>query len=244
MSVFLKVMIVIDAVLLIALLIVPFVRFKKSVDEASDNSVAPVPTEEPVAAPVIEEKPIEETVEEAPAPAEEVVPETAEEPVTEVAPAEEPVKPVEVVIGNANAVVAKRVPFNEKMLFAEKKVQNYYNAVYNAFISYRKINPRVSSKGISYRLGRQLVAKLTIRGKTLRFHLALPMDAVNEKVYFQRDFSGTKAYAEVPFTVKIKSDRGLKNALKLIEVLAEQHGIEKKTRFTEVDSIELLKSVK
>ena len=49
--------------------------------------------------------------------------------------------------------------------------------------------------------------------------------------------SDVKEYAEVPFTVKIRSDRALKNALKLIDALAEKQGFEKKTRFTEVDAI-------
>ncbi len=235
MSVFLKVMLAIDVVLFIAVIILPFIRFKKSVSEEPAVET-PAPVAEPVAE--VEPEPVAEVVEE-PTP---VVEEVVEEPATEEV-VEEPA-PEQIVIGNASGEAVRRVPFNEKMLFAEKKVQNYYNTIYNAFISYRKINPRVSSKGVSYRLGRELVAKLTIRGKTLRFHLALPMDAVDANVYFQRDFSDTKAYEQVPFTVKVRSDRGLKNALKLIEVLAEKHAIEKKTRFNEVDSIELLKGLK
>ncbi len=236
MSVFLKVMLAIDVVLFIAVIILPFIRFKKSV---SEESVVETPA--PVAEPVVEVKPepVVEVVAEEPVPA---VVEVVEEPAIEEV-VEEPA-PEQIVIGDASGETIRRVPFNEKMLFAEKKVQNYYNAIYNAFISYRKINPRVSSKGVSYRLGRELVAKLTIRGKTLRFHLALPMDAVDANIYFQRDFSDTKAYEQVPFTVKVRSDRGLKNALKLIDVLAEKHGIERKTRFNEVDSIELLKGLK
>ena len=54
--------------------------------------------------------------------------------------------------------------------------------------------------------------------------------------------SDVKAYEEVPFTVKVKSERGAKNALKLIAALAEAHGLEKKTRSTPVDSIEDLKA--
>lgn len=224
MSVFLKLMLIIDVVLFLAVIILPLVRFKRSVGREIENSV---PETEPE---VVESFRMEET----PASVEEVAPTAVEEPA----------KP-EIVIGDAEvkANAERRVPFNEKMLFAEKKVQNYYNEIYNKFISFRKINPRVSSKGISYRLGRELVAKLTIRGKILRFHLALPMDAVDGKIYFQRDFSATKAYEAVPFTVKVKSDRGLKNALKLIDVLAEHENIEKKTRYTPVDSIELLKKV-
>lgn len=232
MSVFLKVMLVVDIVLFLAVIILPLIRFKRAIDKVNEEPVK-VPVAQP--APAVVEEPVAEPVVEAPAPAvEEVAPAVVEEPVAE------PEVP-EMVIGDVSDKAERRVPFNEKMLFAEKKIQGYYNAIYNKFISFRKVNPRVSSKGISYRLGRDLIAKLTLRGKTLRFHLALPMDAVESNIYFQRDFSTAKAYAEVPFTVKVKSDRGLKNALKLIDVLAEHAKIEKKTRFVEIDSIELLK---
>ena len=105
----------------------------------------------------------------------------------------------------------------------------------------RKINPRVSSKGVSYRLGRDLVAKITIHGKTMKLHLALDVAAFEQKIYFQKDLSDKKAYEEVPFTVKVKSDRGLKNALKLIDALVEKKGIESKVRFNKADSIEDIK---
>lgn len=231
MSVFLKVMLAVDIVLFLAVIILPLIRFKRSTKDV----VAVEPVVEEV--PAVEEAPaVEEVVEEVSA--------VEEAPVVEEVVAETPaVVEEELVVGDIGER-ARRIPFNEKMLFAEKKLQGYYNAIYNEFISYRKINPRVSSKGVSYRLGRVLVAKLTIRGKTLRFHLALPMDAVDEKIYFQRDFSDTKSYVEVPFTVKVRSDRGLKNALNLINVLAGKHSIEKKTRFTEVDAIEMLKTIK
>ena len=46
---------------------------------------------------------------------------------------------------------------------------------------------------------------------------------------------------EVPFMVKVKSDRGLKKALALIDALCEKKAIEKKVRFNEVDAIAELK---
>ncbi len=138
----------------------------------------------------------------------------------------------------------KRVPFYEKMIFAEKRTQEYYNFLYNAFIGYRKINPRVSAKCVSFRFGKELVAKITFRGKTMKLHLALNVSEFEENIYFQKDLSDVKAYAEVPFTVKVKSDRGLKNALKLVEALMQTKGVEKKIRYNTVDGIELLKALK
>lgn len=136
-----------------------------------------------------------------------------------------------------------RIPFAEKMLYLDKKTQGYYNVIMNKFKGLRKVNVRISSKGVSYRLGRDLVAKLTVRGKTLRLHLALDVNAYDAKVYFQKDLSDVKSYVEVPFAVKVKSDRGLKNALKLIDDLVEGKGIEEKARFNETDGVEDLKVI-
>ena len=138
---------------------------------------------------------------------------------------------------------AKRIPFAEKMLSLDEKSQSYYDELHNKFKSMRKINPRVSVKGVSYRLGRELVAKITIRGKTMKLHLALDVTKFEEKIYFQKDMADVKAYAEVPFTVKVKSDRGLRNAIKLVDALVEAKGIEYKTRYNQVDSISQLKEV-
>ena len=208
---------------LFVLVIVVFevVKYCKS---ASAKDAEPV-CEEP--APVVKEEPVVEPVKE----------EVKAEPIVEeVAPSED-----ELVIGDIDdGISAKRIPFKDKILTAEDNVKSYFNAIDNAFRSYRKINPRVSIKGVSYRLGRQLVAKLTIRGKTLKLHLALGINDFEQKIFFQKDMSDVKEYVEVPFTVKVRSDRALKNALKLIEALAEKHAIEKKTRFNEVDSIALL----
>ena len=138
---------------------------------------------------------------------------------------------------------AKRIPFGEKILALEEKVHGFYDEINNKFKSMRKINTRISTKGVSYRLGRDLVAKLTIRGKTLRLHLALDISKFDEKIYFQKSMGDVKAYEEVPFTVKVRSDRALKNALKLIEALAEEKGIEYKTRFNRIDSIAQIKDI-
>ena len=89
----------------------------------------------------------------------------------------------------------------------------------------------------------KLVAKITVRGKTMKLHLALDVKKFDEKIFFQKDLSDVKSYVEVPFTVKVKSDRGLKNALKLVDALMEAKAIESKTRYTEIDSIEALKEI-
>ena len=229
MSPILIALLVVDAILLVALVAYIFVGlFRKDKPVVEEKQAEEKPA---VSAPVEEQPEKVEEVSEVEEPVSEVVEEVAAE-------ADEPVEDVE-----DDRETARRVPFAEKMLYMDRKTQEYYDAINNKFISLRRINPRVSSKGVSYRLGRELVAKITVRGKTMKLHLALDTAAFEEKIYFQKNLSDVKAYAEVPFTVKVKSDRGLKNALKLIDALVEAKGIESKVRFNKADSIEDIKEI-
>lgn len=177
-------------------------------------------------------------------------PALAQEPVAE-KPASQPEVLQEVAVSQDNAneledneddrTVVNHVPFAQKMLLLDAKTQIYYDTINNAFCAMRRINPRISQKGASYRLGRELVARITVRGKTMRLHLALKPEDFEQNVFFQKDLSDVKSYAEIPLMVKVKSDRGLKNALKLVDALCAQKGIEKKSRYTAVDSIAELK---
>ncbi len=204
---------------------------------AATEEPEPLPQEEPVEQPVIIEEPVEEPVEEV----------VEEQPVEETIP-EQPVPQEELVISEVedeedDREPVRRVPFCEKMLYIDRKTQEYYNEINNEFKSYRKMHARVSAKGVSYRLGRELVAKITLRGKTMKLHLALDVADFEPNVYFQKDMSDVKAYQEVPFTVKVKSDRGLRNAIKLITAMAEKKEIARKTRFEPTDGVEELKAI-
>lgn len=210
-----------------------------------DNHVS-APAEE-VAEPeesVVEE--VEEEIKEEVAVAQEVAVEEVKEEVKEEiakAPVEEVVADDEdVEIGDvSDADIAKRIAFGTKLLTFGENIQGYFNTIYNKFISLRKINPRISTKGVSFRLGRDLIARLTIRGKTMRLHLALNVADYDTAIYFQKDMGDVKSYVEIPLMVKVRSDRGMKNAMKLIEALIEKKGIEAKVRYNEVDAVALLK---
>ena len=135
----------------------------------------------------------------------------------------------------------QKISFTNKLLGLDKNVQEYFNTVHNEFCSYKKISNRMSFKGMSYRRGRTLLAKMTVRGKTLKLHLSLDVNKFNKNTYFQQDMSSVKAYEEVPFTVKLKSDRGERNAVKLVNALMEEKGIKKNEKYSPVDQIAILK---
>ncbi len=138
----------------------------------------------------------------------------------------------------------KKVSFIKRVLKLENAYKSYFDTIHNELISYKKIHARFSFKCVSYRLGRKLLAKMIVRGKTLRLNLALNVNDFNYNVFFQKDLSTIKAYTEVPFAVKIKSERAKNNAIKLVSELMEKISAEKNTKFNKIDSIKMLKTIK
>ena len=235
-----------DGVLLLLVLIAATIRFcKKTDDEVKEKpEVDEIIEKQHLEAEALEEEqavePSIEPVTEEPVVEEPVTEEVKEEIKEEVAVTEETLVIGDIDEGGSDK---KGVPFSQKMLSLEKETQDYYDVLNNAFLSLRRMHGRVSQKGVSYRLGRDLVGKITVRGKTLRLNLALETKDFEESRYFQKDMRDVKSYQDVPFMVKVKSDRGLKRALELIDALIEKEKIERKARYFPVDSIENLKSL-
>ncbi len=135
----------------------------------------------------------------------------------------------------------RKISFWEKILGLDAVTKNYFLRIHNELISYKKVNSRLSYKCMSYRYGRKLLAKVSVRGKTLNLYLALKASEYNENVYHQKDVSDKKAYEAVPFRVKVKSDRGIKNAIKLVTELSNINLLTKRNKFEAVNQIESIK---
>ena len=198
-----------------------------------------VPAEEPVAEPAEEQAPAEETVAEPTeedASAEEPVAEPAEEeapaeelvaePVAEQAPAEEPVadKPAE--DGTSRIVYTSedgwyvRVrydrSFEAKLIQADDTLKRWYSELKNELLSYKKVTSRLSWQHEAFRLGRGTVAKLVIRGKTLRIYLALEPSAYDGSKYVVEDASEHAKFEKTPLLYRIRSERRCRYAKELI----------------------------
>ena len=183
------------------------------------------PAEESVAEPVAEQAPAEETVEE-PAEKETSVEEPVAEPVAEQAPAEEPVadkpekqlmadKPAE--DGTSRIVYTSedgwyvRVrydrSFEAKLIQADDTLKRWYSELKNELLSYKKVTSRLSWQHEAFRLGRGTVAKLVIRGKTLRIYLALDPSAYDGSKYVVEDASEHAKFEKTPLLYRIRSER-------------------------------------
>ena len=199
-------------------------------------------TEAPVEAPV--EEAVEETVEQ---PVEEPVVESAADTSNaddELAVANVPdfqeIGDGKYMDAETGLVIRLKKSFTAKLKQSEEKVKEYYSALKNELVSYKKINSNVSWHGDRFNHGRDTVAKINIVGKTLGLYLALdPNDEEEFKttVYHQKDVSAQKAYEHTPFMVKVKSDAAVKKAIRLIVALAAKLATEKDENFTETDYV-------
>lgn len=170
---------------------------------------------------------IKDLIEEAKAVIEETAtPETAEEvaPVTEeVAPA---TKPAEEVVAtedeDGEGTTSLKKSFVAKMCGASDEVKDYYNQFKGHLLSYKKVYSRLSWNSDTFSSGRLPRIKLAVRGKTLvAFYALNPSEYVDTK-FFAKDMSDVKKYEATPTMIKIKSERGLKRAIELADILFGQ----------------------
>ncbi|MGN0818751.1 MAG: hypothetical protein ACI4L9_07255 [Candidatus Coproplasma sp.] len=116
--------------------------------------------------------------------------------------------------------------FIARIIQGSDEQKQYYGQVKNALLSYKKVNSNIAWGAERFNKGRETIARFKIRGKTLCLYLALDPKEYPETVYHQVDVSDNKSMSGTPMMVKIKSPRGAKKAIRLIdEMLEKRQGI-------------------
>jgi len=193
------------------------------------NGVTPAPVPAQPIAPVeppkaVEEKPAEVAapVEEKPAPQPE--PEPAPAPAAADVAAPVVVAPVPAPVVEEKKPVV-RVPFQERLIDADKEMKNNYNEIKNEILSYG-VKSRVSNSGDTFRLHCKTYVKLTIAGKSLKLYFALnPEDYADSTIPVQ-DASNKSVYADIPLVFKVKSALSLRRCKELIAAAMEKDNLE------------------
>lgn len=169
-----------------------------------------------VAEEIVEEPVVEE-------PTEEIVEETTEV-VEEVAKIEE-IEVTEVVEettafadSDAFASHLKR-HFFAKISQLEVEKKEYYNELKNYILQYKKVSARASWSYETFSSHRVPKVRLAVRGKTLVAFFALDPKEYENTKYYPKDMGDTKKFAETPMMVKVQSDRGLKFAKELVDIV-------------------------
>lgn len=123
--------------------------------------------------------------------------------------------------------------FIARIIQSSDDQKEYYGRVKTALLSYAKVNSNVAWGAERFNKGRETIARFKIRGKTLCLYLALDPKEFEYSVYHQVDVSDNKSMHGTPMMVKIKSPRGVKKAIRLIdELLARRNGV-KRAKFVE-----------
>ena len=184
----------------------------KKEDPQPEEENAPA-EETPVEEAPADEAPVEEP---APAPVEESIPENKPEEV--VVPVIEPVAPEE-----KKPII--RIPFTERMLGADKEMQDNYNELKNEILSYG-VNSRVSNSGDTFRLHRKTYVKITIAGLSLKLYFALNPDDYKDSTLPIQNAGHKGIYEEIPLVFKVKSGLSMRRCKQLIQDVFDKNGFE------------------
>ena len=133
--------------------------------------------------------------------------------------------------------------FLARIVLAPDDVQERYNALKNALLSYKKVNARTSWSYESFKSGRKQLAKFAIRGKTLCLFLAMdPGPLMADSKYNVSDESASKKFETVPCRLRLTSKRSVKWGLELIAKMAEIEELAANPKYKEVNYIPEAKS--
>lgn len=163
---------------------------------------------------------------------EEPVVEVVEEPV--VAAVAEPVveQPVETVVVEPQVLIYEEDSadnrlrydrsFTARLIQSDDETKQWYTELKNELLSYKKSKARISWKRETFKVGKEVVAKLSYRGKTMCLYLPLdPKDFVDSK-YHVEDVSDIPSNVDTPLLYRLKNDRRVKYAAELIAMVMEK----------------------
>lgn len=125
---------------------------------------------------------------------------------------------VEEVNGEKKPII--RIPFQQRMIDADKEMKANYNELKNELLSWG-LKSRISNSGDTFRLHCKTYCKLTIAGKSLKLYLALnPKDYDSSTLPFQ-DVGKKNIYSEIRFAFKVRSGLSMRRAKNLIRDACE-----------------------
>ncbi|MCQ2387019.1 MAG: uL15 family ribosomal protein [Clostridia bacterium] len=131
--------------------------------------------------------------------------------------------------------------FTAKLIQAKDETKNYYSELKNYILSFKfakkQISDRISWKHESFRLGRDILVKMIIKGKTLCLCLPLNVNDYVDSKYHVEDKSDKKSYFATPTMYRIKNPRRASYAKDLIDAVMAKFGGEK----TEIKNVDYVK---
>ena len=113
--------------------------------------------------------------------------------------------------------------FVAKMRQGDQARKDYYARIKAKLLSFKGMKLSESFAGDTFKKGSRALVKSRIRGKTLCLFFALNVDNYKESVYHQKYKGDVKSYATTPMMIRVKSELGMKRALRLIGELERNY---------------------
>ncbi|MCH5156802.1 MAG: hypothetical protein J1G02_02865 [Clostridiales bacterium] len=112
--------------------------------------------------------------------------------------------------------------FSARLIQSDDETKQWYTELKNELLSYKKIKSRKSWKRETFRAGKEVVAKISFRGKTMCLYLPLNAADFAETKYHVEDVSDVMANADTPMMYRMKNARRVKYAADLIAMVTER----------------------
>lgn len=106
--------------------------------------------------------------------------------------------------------------FASKLILSQESIP-YYQAIKDLCATRKKVNTRLSFNKETITFGRNKVAAMKISRKNISLYLALDPKKYEGTKYRFKDISETTVGQDYPMVVQVKSNRGLKYALELLD---------------------------
>ncbi len=113
--------------------------------------------------------------------------------------------------------------FTARIIQSDDEIKNWYTEIKNELLSYKKAKCRMSWKRETFKVGKEVVAKLSFRGKTMCLFLALDVNDYADSKYQLEDVSNIPSNADTPAMYRLKSAKRIKYAGDLIAAVMEKH---------------------
>ena len=122
--------------------------------------------------------------------------------------------------------------------------KGFYSQVKNRFLSYKRVRSKISFRWEAFYLGRQLLAKFQVRGKSITAFFALDEKDLEGTKYRVQKVENSKAYEQVPYKFKFCSPRKTKYACEMADIVMSKKDTKLNPKFKETNWAKTLPSLR
>ena len=112
--------------------------------------------------------------------------------------------------------------FSARLRLSSEELKDRFAAVSNELLKFDRVKMRISRRFATFNRGRKIIARMNVVGKTLKIYLPLNYAELDEK-YRALDVSDKKRFVGTPVCLKIRSNRGARYAIELVNKYASEN---------------------